>query len=91
MCRTVAPVVIDKAGGNQAMSRHVPDTTAANAALATAREPSRRDHLPCQVRRLDEIDGETIRRPGETGERPIYAGRFNLDKRKVLAKERVDL
>jgi hypothetical protein len=35
--------------------------------LATAREPSRRDHLPCQVRHLDEIDGETIRWPGETG------------------------
>ena len=27
--------------------KHVPDTAAANAALATAREPSRRDHLPC--------------------------------------------
>jgi hypothetical protein len=26
--------------------------------------PSRRDHLPCQVRPLDEIDGETIRWPG---------------------------
>jgi hypothetical protein len=43
------------------MSQHVPDTAAANAALDTAREPSRRDHLPCQVRPLDEIDWETIR------------------------------
>ena len=49
------------------MSKHVPDTAAANAALDTAREPSRRDHLPYQVRHLDEIDWETIRWPGETG------------------------
>ena len=49
------------------MSKHVPDAEAANAALATAREPSRRDHLPYQVRHLDEIDWETIRWPGETG------------------------
>ncbi len=41
------------------MSKHVPDTAAANAALDTAREPSRRDHLPYQVRHLDEIDWET--------------------------------
>ena len=161
------------------MSQHVPDTAAANAALATAREPSRRDHLPYQVRHLDEIDWETIRWPGETGkmlfhpspeqptapnagilrlepgahhpehdhgfaqvwfvlkgtftidgrlcppgtmlyhpdphfegafhtatggeilivqypgpstgERPIYAGRFNMETRKALAEERVDL
>jgi hypothetical protein len=38
------------------MSQHVPDTAAANATLDTAREPSRRDHLPCQVRNLDEIE-----------------------------------
>jgi len=43
------------------MSKHVPDPAAANAALATAREPSRRDHLPYQVRHLDEIDWETRR------------------------------
>ena len=49
------------------MSQHVPDTASANAALDTAREPSRRDHLPYQVRHLDEIDWETIRWPGETG------------------------
>jgi mannose-6-phosphate isomerase-like protein (cupin superfamily) len=129
------------------MSKHVPDTAAANAALDTAREPSRRDHLPYQVRHLDEIDWETIRWPGETGkmlfhpspeqptapnagilrlepgahhpehyhgfaqvwfilngeilivqypgpstgERPIYAGRFNMETRKALAEERVDL
>jgi hypothetical protein len=48
-------------------SKHVPDTAAANATLATAREPSRRDRLPYQVRHLDEIDWETIRWPGETG------------------------
>src|SRR5205807_1766409 len=35
--------------------------------LATARQPSRRNHLPYQVRHLDEIDWETIRWPGETG------------------------
>jgi len=28
---------------------------------------------------------------GGPGERPIYAGRFNMDKRKSLAEERVDL
>src|SRR5712664_4832059 len=49
------------------MSKHVPDTASANAALDIAREPSRRDHLPYQVRYLDEIDWETIRWPGETG------------------------
>jgi hypothetical protein len=49
------------------MSKHVPDTASANSALDTAREPSRRDHLPYQVRHLDEIDWETIRWPGETG------------------------
>jgi hypothetical protein len=62
----VAPRVFDR-GEKQAMSQHVPDTAAANAALDTAREPSRRDHLPCQVRHFDEIDWETIRWPGETG------------------------
>ena len=49
------------------MSKHVPDTAATNAALATAREASRRDHKPYQVRHLDEIEWETIRWPGETG------------------------
>jgi hypothetical protein len=49
------------------MSKHVPDTAAANAALGTTREASRRDHKPYQVRHLDEIDWETIRWPGETG------------------------
>jgi len=42
----VAPRVFDREGEKQAMSQHVPDTAAANAALDTAREPSRRDHLP---------------------------------------------
>ena len=33
-----------------------------------------------------------VQYPGpSTGERPIYAGRFNMDKRKSLAEERVDL
>ena len=45
------------------MSKQIPDTAAANAALETTREPSRRDHLPYQVRHLDEIDWETIRWP----------------------------
>jgi hypothetical protein len=49
------------------MSKHVPDTAAANAALDTTREASRRDHKPYQVRHLDEIEWETIRWPGETG------------------------
>lgn len=38
------------------MSQHVPDTAAANAAHDAARELSRGDHPPCQVRNLDEID-----------------------------------
>jgi hypothetical protein len=67
MAGLMAPRVFDREGEKQAMSQHVPDTAAANAALDTAREPSRRDHLPCQVRHLDEIDWETIRWPGETG------------------------
>ena len=49
------------------MSKHIPDTAAANAALETRREASRRDHLPYQVRHLDEVEWETIRWPGETG------------------------
>ncbi len=49
------------------MSKHVPDTAAANAALATGREASRKDHLPYEVRHLDEMEWETIRWPGETG------------------------
>jgi hypothetical protein len=33
-----------------------------------------------------------VQYPGpSTGERPIYAGRFNMEKRKSLAEERVDL
>ena len=34
------------------MSKHVPDTAAANAALGTEREASRRDHKPYQVRQV---------------------------------------
>ena len=49
------------------MSKHIPDTAAANANLETRREASRRDHLPYQVRHLDEVEWETIRWPGETG------------------------
>ena len=37
------------------MSKHVPDTATANANLETRREASRRDHLPYQVRHLDEV------------------------------------
>ena len=33
-----------------------------------------------------------VQYPGpSTGERPIYAGRFNMEKRKAAAEERVDL
>jgi hypothetical protein len=33
-----------------------------------------------------------VQYPGpSTGERPIYAGRFNMEKRKAVAEERVDL
>ncbi len=33
-----------------------------------------------------------VQYPGpSTGERPIYAGRFNMETRKALAEERVDL
>jgi hypothetical protein len=33
-----------------------------------------------------------VQYPGpSTSERPIYAGRFNMEKRKALAEERVDL
>ena len=33
-----------------------------------------------------------VQYPGpSTGERPIYAGRFNMAERKALAEERVDL
>jgi hypothetical protein len=35
--------------------------------LATSREESRKDHLPYEVRHLDDMDWETIRWPGETG------------------------
>ena len=49
------------------MSKHIPDTATANAALETTREASRRDHLPYQVRHLDEVEWETIPWPGETG------------------------
>jgi mannose-6-phosphate isomerase-like protein (cupin superfamily) len=137
------------------MSKHVPDTAAANAALATSREASRKDHLPYDIRHIDDVEWETIRWPGETGkmlfhprperptepnagvlrlepgayhpehyhgfaqvwyvlkgefrtetggeilivqypgpttgERPIYAGRFNMAERKTVAEERVDL
>ena len=41
------------------MSKHIPDTAAANAALETTREASRRDHLPYQVRHLDEVGVRT--------------------------------
>ena len=32
-----------------------------------SREPSRKDHLPYEVRHVDDIEWETIRWPGETG------------------------
>ncbi len=42
------------------MSKQIPDTAQANAALSTAREASRKDHLPYDVRHLDEIEWETL-------------------------------
>jgi hypothetical protein len=49
------------------MSKDLPDTAAANAGLTTAREASRRDHLPYDIRHMDDVEWETIRWPGETG------------------------
>jgi len=49
------------------MSKHVADTAQNNAALTTGREAARKDHLPYEVRHLDEMEWETIRWPGETG------------------------
>src|SRR5882672_5732572 len=49
------------------MSKHIPDTAQANAGLVTGREASRRDHLPYDVRHIDDVEWETIRWPGETG------------------------
>ena len=49
------------------MSKHVPDTADVNSGLSTDREASRRDHLPYEIRHLDEVEWETIRWPGETG------------------------
>jgi hypothetical protein len=81
------------------MSKHIPDTAEVNAGLTTGREASRRDHLPYDIRHMDDVEWETIRWPGETGkmlfhprpERPIYSGRFNVEERKSVEKERVDL
>jgi hypothetical protein len=50
-----------------AMSKYVPDTAKTNAALATDRAPSRKDHLPYEIRHVDDMDWEKIRWPGETG------------------------
>ena len=41
------------------MSKHIPDTAQANAALATGREASRKDHLPYDVRHMDDVEWET--------------------------------
>ena len=49
------------------MSKHIPDTAEANAGLTTGREASRRDHLPYDIRHMDDVEWETIRWPGETG------------------------
>jgi hypothetical protein len=134
------------------MSKHTPDTAQANAGLVTGREASRRDHLPYDVRHIDDvecilrlepganhpehyhgfaqvwyilkgeftIDGKLctpgtmlfhpdphfegdfrtetggeiliVQYPGPTtGERPIFAGRFDMAERKTIADERVDL
>ncbi len=49
------------------MSKHIPDTAAANATLETRREASRRDHLPTRCAISTRSSGRTIRWPGETG------------------------
>jgi mannose-6-phosphate isomerase-like protein (cupin superfamily) len=49
------------------MSKHIPDSEQANAALATTRAASRQDHLPYEIRHLDDVEWEKIRWPGETG------------------------
>ncbi len=47
--------------------RHSPPPGPGQRRTGHAREASRRDHQPYQVRHLDEIEWETIRWPGETG------------------------
>ena len=37
------------------MSKHIPDTAEANAGLTTGREASRRDHLPYDIRHMDDV------------------------------------
>jgi len=49
------------------MSKHVGDTAQNNAALATRREASRKDHQPYEIRHVDDMGWEKIRWPGETG------------------------
>ena len=49
------------------MSKHIPDSAQANASLTTTREASRKDHLPYEIRHLDDVAWEKIRWPGETG------------------------
>ena len=49
------------------MSKQIADTAAANAALQTVREASRKDHQPYEVRHIDDTGWQTIRWPGETG------------------------
>jgi hypothetical protein len=44
---------------------------------ATAREASRKDHLPYEARHVDE--------------NPIDAGRFNMAQRRAVSEERSDL
>ena len=57
------------------MSKHVPDTAQANAALGTEREASRRDHRPYQVRHLCELIHAESARPLATYRDDFYAGR----------------
>src|SRR5437899_12793188 len=46
------------------MSKQIPDTAAANEALTTTRSASRQDHLPYEIRHLDDAEWEKIRWPG---------------------------
>ena len=49
------------------MSKEISDTAEQNALLKTERKASRNDHLPYEVRHVDDVEWETIRWPGETG------------------------
>jgi hypothetical protein len=49
------------------MTKPAPATAEETASLTTQREASRKDHLPYEIRHIDDVDWEKIRWPGETG------------------------